>query len=157
WQDSAWAPATRAGGEPEQAKRDTEEGAAGCERGDGSTPGKGDQMFFERRRVLLSRLDIEGPIRGLPAWQRLQRDVHVAVARVGRRSPGSPCPRSAARRGSAGPRPGRAARHRAPSGTPVRSVPAGRAHLRAADLRGLGLSGAVSVLSTSFACFIGPV
>lgn len=35
--------------------------------------------FEKRRHALLDRLDIEGPIRQLPAWRRLELDVKVAV------------------------------------------------------------------------------
>lgn len=37
------------------------------------------RRFSERRRVLLERLDIDGPIRLLPAWQALERRVGEAV------------------------------------------------------------------------------
>lgn len=35
--------------------------------------------FSERRRTLLERLDIDGPIQELPAWEALVRDVDAAV------------------------------------------------------------------------------
>jgi hypothetical protein len=36
--------------------------------------------FSKRRKVLLDRLDIDGPIVNLPAWQRLLEDIGRAVA-----------------------------------------------------------------------------
>ncbi len=36
--------------------------------------------FEKRRRALLDRLDIDGPVRQLPAWRRLEADVAAAVA-----------------------------------------------------------------------------
>lgn len=38
--------------------------------------------FSERRRTLLERLDIDGPIQELRAWQALVRDVDAAVQRL---------------------------------------------------------------------------
>jgi hypothetical protein len=38
------------------------------------------RKFPVRRRVLLERLDIDGPVRGLSAWQELERDISNAVA-----------------------------------------------------------------------------
>jgi hypothetical protein len=38
------------------------------------------RLFSERRQTLLSRLDIDGPIRKLPAWRRLEKDVENAVS-----------------------------------------------------------------------------
>ena len=37
-------------------------------------------LFAQRRRVLLQRLDLDGPIRTLSAWRRLEDDVRAAVA-----------------------------------------------------------------------------
>jgi len=36
--------------------------------------------FEKRRRALLDRLDIDGPIRQLPAWRRLEADIVEAVS-----------------------------------------------------------------------------
>ena len=36
--------------------------------------------FEKRRRALLDRLDVDGPVRQLPAWQQLESDVAAAVA-----------------------------------------------------------------------------
>lgn len=36
--------------------------------------------FHKRRRTLLDRLDIDGPVRQLPAWRQLEHDVATAVA-----------------------------------------------------------------------------
>lgn len=38
------------------------------------------RKFPERRRVLLERLDIDGPVRELPAWQAMEQDIANAVA-----------------------------------------------------------------------------
>jgi hypothetical protein len=40
------------------------------------------KKFGLRRRVLLERLDVDGPIRQLPAWQRFERDLAEAVDRI---------------------------------------------------------------------------
>jgi hypothetical protein len=40
------------------------------------------RMFGRRRRALLERLDPAGPIRELPAWQRLEHDVISTVGRL---------------------------------------------------------------------------
>ncbi len=39
-------------------------------------------QFGTRRATLLQRLDIDGPVTGLPAWQRFVSDLNAAVARV---------------------------------------------------------------------------
>ncbi|AUX35771.1 MULTISPECIES: DUF4276 family protein [Sorangium] len=43
--------------------------------------------FSERRAMLLQRLDIEGPINELPAWQRLVTDIEAVVADLLREAP----------------------------------------------------------------------
>lgn len=40
------------------------------------------KRFAARRRVLLERLDIDGPIRNLSAWRALENDIQQAVNRV---------------------------------------------------------------------------
>jgi hypothetical protein len=42
------------------------------------------KRFDQRRRTLLERLDIDGPITGLSSWQRLVADVRDLVGRPGR-------------------------------------------------------------------------
>lgn len=37
------------------------------------------RRFSDRRRTLLERLDIDGPVRALSAWQALERDIESAV------------------------------------------------------------------------------
>ena len=37
------------------------------------------RLFSTRRRILLERLDIDGPVRQLPSWQRLESDIQMAV------------------------------------------------------------------------------
>lgn len=40
------------------------------------------RRFPEQRRALLERLDIDGPVSELRAWQALERDVATAVSRI---------------------------------------------------------------------------
>lgn len=42
------------------------------------------RRFPERRRILLERLDIDGPVRTLAAWARLEQDIGSAVAAINR-------------------------------------------------------------------------
>ncbi len=38
--------------------------------------------FSRNRQMLLERLDIDGPVRSLPSWMTLERDISVAVAEL---------------------------------------------------------------------------
>jgi hypothetical protein len=40
------------------------------------------RKFSARRRTLLERLDIDGPVRQLTAWQRLEQDIALAVTQL---------------------------------------------------------------------------
>ncbi|CAO5236895.1 hypothetical protein FAGKG844_210029 [Frankia sp. AgKG'84/4] len=46
----------------------------------GRRPRADAKAFDVRRRILLDRHDIDGPIRGLPGWQRLVKDIEQAIA-----------------------------------------------------------------------------
>lgn len=40
------------------------------------------RRFSDRRRTMLERLDIDGPVRALSAWQALERDIESAAAHM---------------------------------------------------------------------------
>jgi hypothetical protein len=43
------------------------------------------RRFPQRRRTLLERLDIDGPVRQLPSWIRLERDIKITMDALARR------------------------------------------------------------------------
>ncbi|GIG28284.1 hypothetical protein [Cellulomonas marina] len=49
---------------------------------------RAEQEWSNRRRILLERLDVDGPVQQLPSWQRLVSDIERVVAEI--RQPGSP-------------------------------------------------------------------